>query len=112
MTWADTHPDLYRHADPRVFATNPDDPESGRVFVWAEARWFERVDGASELGAVEFSPIGDSEPELREWLREQGLEIDELDDEFATIVRDEFLNQQPLYPEGSDAELSDREPGA
>jgi hypothetical protein len=58
---------------------------------------------------VAFSPITDSEEELRSWLtQELGLEateMDEVDSEYAETVREEFLNQTPLYPEAS--ELSD-----
>ncbi|MEX2227062.1 MAG: hypothetical protein WEB52_11505 [Dehalococcoidia bacterium] len=110
MTWEDLHPAMFKGSTPRVFATNPDDAESGRVFVWAQARWFERVESATGNGAVEFSPVADAEDELREWLREQGLEMDELDEEFAGTVKDEFTNQISLYPEAEEESLSDREP--
>jgi hypothetical protein len=55
-----------------------------------------------------FRLFSDSESYLEEWVREQGLEMDERDNEFAATVRDEFMNQTPLYPEAG--ELSDREP--
>jgi hypothetical protein len=110
MTWQDIHPDLNKGMPPRVFATRPEDAESGRVFVWAQARWFERVESPTDNGAVEFTPIADSEEELRERLMEQGLEIDELDEDFAGAVKDEFSNQVPLYPEAEKESLSDREP--
>jgi hypothetical protein len=104
MTSDTTHPDLFRDADPRVFSTNADDPDSGRTFVWASAKWFERVEADEGAGAVEFSPVADSEQELREWLRESDQDIDELDAdyEFAGTVREEFLEQVPLYPEASE----------
>jgi hypothetical protein len=110
MTWEDLHPDLNQGLPPRVFATQPDDPQSGRVFVWGQARWFERVESPTENGAVEFTPFADSEEELREHLMELGLDIDELDDDFARMVRDEFENEVPLYPEAEEESLSDREP--
>ena len=44
---------------------------------------------------------------LREWLSESELEIDEIDDEFARTVREEFLNEDPLYMEAP--ELSNQE---
>jgi hypothetical protein len=99
--------DPFADADPRIFVTNPDNPEEGRTFVWALTRWFERVDG--DTGSVEFSPAADDEDELREWLSEQGVEITEIDvdNEFARTVREEFLEQTPLYPEAP--ELSDQE---
>ena len=99
--------DLFAHADPRIFVTDPDNPEEGRTFVWALTRWFERIEG--DTGAVEFSPAAEDEDELREWLSEQGLEITEIDvdNEFGRSVREEFLEQTPLYPEAP--ELSDQE---
>jgi hypothetical protein len=99
--------DLFAGADPRIFVTNPDAPEDGRTFVWALMGWFERVEG--ETGAVEFSPVAADEEELREWLSAQGVEITEIDVdiEFGRIVREEFLEQSPLYPEAP--ELSDQE---
>lgn len=90
--------DLLQDADPRIFTTSPDNPDEGRTFVWAHTRWFERVEG-DETGAVDFSPVADDEQELREWLRREDQDITELDDEFAATVRDEFLEQTPLYPE-------------
>ena len=96
---------LWEQTDPRVFVTDPDNPSDGQVFVWANTQWFERIE--ADNGAVEFSPTSMDEDELREWLSEQSLEITELDDEFAREVRDEFLNQNPLYPEAP--ELSNQE---
>jgi hypothetical protein len=96
---------LFKDADPRIFVTDPDNTEDGRTFVWALTRWFERLEG--ETGAVEFSPVAEDEDELRTWLSEQGLEITELDEEFARTVREEFLEQSPLYPEAP--ELSTQE---
>jgi len=99
--------DLFADADPRIFLTDPDNPEEGRTFVWALTRWFERLEG--DTGAVEFSPVAEDEDELREWLSEQGIEITEIDvdNEFARTVREEFLGQTPLYPEAP--EVSDQE---
>jgi hypothetical protein len=91
-------------------ATRPDEPEAGRVFVWAHTRWFERMESPTDNGAIEFSPIADSEDDLRERLRGEGVDMDELDDEFAGVVKDEFLNEVPLYPEAEEESLSDREP--
>jgi hypothetical protein len=99
--------DLFAGADPRIFVTDPDNLEDTRTFVWSPAGWFERIEGDS--GAVEFSPVAQDEEELREWLSEQNLEITEIDVdvEFAGTVREEFLEQSPLYPEAP--ELSDQE---
>ncbi len=91
--------------DPRVFSTSPDNPGDGRTFVWARTKWFEREE--SEAGAVEFSPVEMSEAEIHDWLREQGLEMTELDDEFSTLVRDEFKSESSLYPEPIELETPD-----
>jgi len=90
---------------PRVFATDPDDPGSGRAFVWTPMGWFERIE--ADTGAVEFSPLSMDENGLRQWLSEQGLDMTELDDEFYETVRDEFLSESPFYPEAP--ELSNQE---
>jgi hypothetical protein len=50
--------ELFEGAQPRVFVTNPDNLDEGRTFVWAKARWYERLEG--EMGNVAFSPITDS----------------------------------------------------
>lgn len=97
---------LWEDADPRVFVTDPDAPEDGLTFVWARTQWFERI-ASEETGAVEFSPTSMDEPALREWLSQQGLELTELDDEYARTVREEFLAEDPLYPEAP--ELSNQE---
>ncbi|HUF52940.1 MAG TPA: hypothetical protein VMR52_04095 [Dehalococcoidia bacterium] len=98
--------DLWSVSDPRVFVTAPDNPEEGRAFVWARTQWFERM--TSDTGAVEFSPMsGMDEHDLREWLSGQGEDRTELDNEFSRVVREEFLEQNPLYPESP--ELSNQE---
>jgi hypothetical protein len=98
--------DLVEKSRPRVFTTNPDDPESGRTFVWALTKWYERAVG--ETGAVAFPPLAESEEELRGTLSaSDSASLTEVDDTFAAMVRDEFLQQAPLYPEAS--ELSDQQ---
>jgi hypothetical protein len=100
--------DLLQDVEPRVFVTQESDPEEGLTFVWARARWYERAEG--EMGNVAFTPIADYEEELRQWLSEAGQQSDltEMDDDYAQMVAQEFLEQAPLYPEA--AELSDEEP--
>ena len=89
--------DLFAHADPRIFVTDPERSPAGSN------------GSRGDTGAVEFSPVAEDEDELREWLSERGLEITEIDvdNEFARSVREEFLEQTPLYPEAP--ELSDQE---
>jgi hypothetical protein len=99
-----------RGTDQRVFATDPDSPEDGRVFVWSLARWYERMEG--ELGEVVFPHVADSEEELRAMLNEERLDITELDDKFARDIREEFREQDILYPEApedSDEPLGEQE---
>ncbi|MCX5999110.1 MAG: hypothetical protein NTU41_05810, partial [Chloroflexi bacterium] len=48
----------------RIFGTNPDNPDEGRIFVWSKVGWFERLEGSS--GDVAFTPVAQSEDELRE----------------------------------------------
>lgn len=98
---------LWEQSDPRVFSTNADEPDEGRTFVWVETGWFERIEGEDADGAVEFSPLSMDESALRAWLSEQSLEIDELDNDFARNVREEFLSEDPLYAEAP--ELSNQE---
>lgn len=98
--------DILEGARLRVFVTNPDEPEVGRTFVWALTKWYERMVG--ETGAVAFPPITETEEELRETLSPQeSADLTEVDDTFAEMVREEFLEQAPLYPEAP--ELSDQE---
>ncbi|MEX0761486.1 MAG: hypothetical protein WD208_05140 [Dehalococcoidia bacterium] len=91
--------EVFRDARPQVHVTNPDDPEEGRCFVWAKGRWYERVEG--QTGAVEFPYLADSDQDLREVLigTDAYDEKVELDDDFASEVRREFMEQTPLYPE-------------
>ena len=99
--------DLFRGTEPQILTTNPRDPLEGRIFVWAKTMWFERIEG--ETGAVEFTPVAYSEEELRRWLFQGGpVELAELTGESADIIRQEFLEQTPLYPEAP--ELSNERP--
>jgi len=100
----------FRGARPRVFGTDPDNPEHGRVFVWTQMGWFERVEGP--WGNVVFDPVADSEAQLRELISRDDPEADlvEMDNEFGRMVYQEFQEQaeQPLYPEAP--ETSSQEP--
>jgi len=93
--------DLFRGTEPQVVTTNADDPFEGRVFIWAWTEWFERVEG--EWGNVAFSPVARSEPDLSKWLSESGDDdLVDADEETAATVKSEFLEQEPLYPEGGE----------
>lgn len=103
--------DLILGRDPRVFVTDPNDPTEGRTFVWAKTKWYEREEGDS--GDVAFTPVADSEEELHEWLAEQGLDLDEVDrdTDYGRTVREEFLDQAPLYPEAPELSTQPLYPG-
>lgn len=97
--------DLFLGAEPRVFVTVPDEPAEGRVFVWSKGRWYEREEGDS--GAVEFPHIANSEADLHQWVfQQEKTDLTELDDDFAYMVREEFMDQTPLYPKAP--ELSEQ----
>ncbi len=100
--------DLFRGTEPRIYTTHPNNPEAGRTFIWAWTEWFERIEGDS--GAVTFEPVADSEPELHRWLKLNKCDRDlvEIKGPFARDVRDEFLDQTPLFPEAP--ETSSQEP--
>ncbi len=81
---------------PPVLSTNPDDPVEGRCFVRGAFRWYERLQG--EMDNVAFSPVANSEEELRRWLSEQGVQdLGEPPTAAARVVQREFLEQ--LFPE-------------
>ena len=103
-----TRENLFRETEPRVFTTHPNRPTIGRTFVWAWTEWFERLEGDS--GGVSFIPVADSEAELKHWLKVNKCERDlvEIKGAFARDVRDEFLEQVPLFPET--IETTDEEP--
>jgi hypothetical protein len=88
-------------ARPRVFGTNPDNPPGGRIFIWTQVGWFEREEGP--WGDVAFTPIADSEDQLRDKLTRDNADVDlaELTDEYGRMVYEEFMEnaEQPLYPE-------------
>ena len=90
---------LFRETEPRVFTTRPDNPEDGRIFVWAWTEWFEREE--AENGAITFVPVADNERQLRRWLRLNRFDQDlvETTGRFDREVKSEFLEQLPLFSE-------------
>ena len=100
--------DEFRGARVRVFATEPDNPAVGRVFVWTKMGWFEREEGP--WGDVAFTPVADSEEQLKNWLSKADPDTDlvELHDEYGRMVYQEFMEDKPLYPEAP--ETSSEEP--
>jgi hypothetical protein len=96
----------------QILGTNPDDPDKGRIFVWTKMGWFERLEG--ESGDIAFTPIAESEKELREVISRDNpnTDLDDLRGEFRKMVSEEFIEQSPSYsdsPENSTVEADDDE---
>jgi hypothetical protein len=89
----------FRGARIQILGTNPDDPENGRVFVWTKMGWFERLEG--QWGDVAFTPVAESEEELRELILRDNPDADltELGGDFRKKVSEEFIEQSPSYPD-------------
>ena len=94
-----TEREEFRGAPIQILGTNPDEPDNGRVFVWTKMGWFERLEG--QWGDVAFSPVAESEEELKEIVSRDNPEADltELGGEFRKQVTEEFIEQSPSYQE-------------
>ena len=81
----------------RIFGTNFDDPDEGRIFAWTKTGWFERIEGSS--GNVAFTHIADSEAELRELIERDNPSADlvELGGKYRKMVSEEFVEQSTSY---------------
>jgi hypothetical protein len=102
----------FRGARIRVFGTNQQDPEEGRVFVWTKEGWFERIEGTQ--GNVAFTPVADSEAELREFISRDspGADFIQFGGDFRKTVSEEFVEQYSDYrdtPAYSDEEDVDED---
>ena len=96
----------------RIFGTNPEQPDEGRVFVWTKMGWFERIEVQS--GAVGFTPVARSESELREFVSRDDPSADlvALSGRFRKMVSEEFNEQLPSYrdsPEYSREDPSEKD---
>ncbi len=98
--------DEFRGARLRVYGTNREAPEDGRVFIWTKTGWFERLEGSA--GNVAFTPIAESEDELKDLIAVEDPEFDfiELGGEFKRMVSEEFSEDSSLL-EDSTAELTE-----
>lgn len=101
-----------RGAKIQILGTNPEDPANGRIFVWTKMGWLERLEGQS--GDVAFTPIAESEEELREVISRDNpnADLDDIGGEFRKKVSEEFIEQSPSYsdsPEDSNEEADDDE---
>jgi len=91
-----------RGAKIQILGTDPDNPEQGRIFVWTKMGWFERLEGPS--GDVAFTPIADSEEELREVISRDNpnADLDDIRGEYRKKVSDEFIEQSPSYADSAE----------
>ena len=91
-----------RGAKIQILGTNPDNPKKGRIFVWTKMGWFERLEG--ESGNIAFTPIADSEEELRELISrdDPDADLDDLRGEYREKVSEEFIEQSPSYSDDSE----------
>jgi hypothetical protein len=89
-------------ANIQIMGTNPDNPEKGRIFVWTKMGWFERLVGPS--GDIAFTPIAESEEELRELVSRDNTDTDlgDLRGKYRKMVTEEFIEQSPSYSDSSE----------
>ena len=89
--------DEFRGARLRIFGTNTDNPNEGRIFIWTKEGWFERIEGSA--GNVAFTSIADSEADLRELIARDKPSVDlvELGGEYRKMVSEEFQEQSTSY---------------
>jgi hypothetical protein len=104
--------DEFRGARLRIYGTNQAEPDEGRIFVWTKMGWFERIEGSS--GNVAFTPIAESEAELRELIVEDNPKVDliELGGDYRKMVSEEFREQSTSdqdFLEHSENEPSDED---
>jgi hypothetical protein len=87
----------FRGARIQILGTNPDTPEEGRIFVWTKMGWFERLEGPS--GSVAFTPVANSEEELREYISRDNTQadLDDLGGNYRKKVSEEFMEQSRSY---------------
>ena len=99
----------FRGARFRIFGTDPDNPDEGRIFVWTKMGWFERL--KSESGNVAFTPVAQSENELRELISRDDPSIDfvSLGREYRKRVSEEFMDQSLSSRDSEDSEDSTEE---
>lgn len=98
----------FRGAQIQILGTNPGTLEKGRIFVWTKMGWFERLEGPS--GNVAFTPVADSEEELRKLISRDNPQADlyELVGKNRKKVSEEFTEQSRSYPDSP--EDSNEEP--
>ena len=92
----------------QILGTNPDRPEKGRIFVWTKMGWFERLLAS---GNVAFSPIAESEEELRELILEDDPEADlsPVSGKYRKKIAEEFIEQSRSNPDSFEEEEEDED---
>jgi hypothetical protein len=110
--WGQSEREEFRGARIQILGTNPDHPEKGRIFVWTKMGWFERLKG--ESGDVAFTPVAQSENELRDLISRDNPQADlrDLGGKYRKIVSEEFIEQSrstPDSPEDSSEESDDED---
>ena len=92
----------FRGTRMRIFGTDADNPDEGRIFIWTKSGWFERIEG--ESGGVAFIPVAQSEDELRKFISRDDPSFDlvPLGREYRKRVSEEFTEQSPSYRDSSE----------
>lgn len=80
----------------KVFATNPNDPEEGRIFLLTKVGWFERLNDPS--GDLIFTQVGQSEDELLKFVAQDNpsIQLFALGREDIKVFYDELRELLPL----------------
>ena len=81
----------------KIFGTNPNNPEEGRIFLWTKAGWFERIEG--ESGDLTFTDVAQSEIELRDFVKRDDPSVDlvQLGTEYRKKTAAEFTDDLEMY---------------
>jgi hypothetical protein len=93
--------DEFRGDRLRIYGTNINNPEEGRIFVWTRTGWFERIRGSP--GNVAFALVADSDTDLQKLLIGEGPSVDlvEMGDRWRKTVSEEFLEQEVSFRDSS-----------
>jgi hypothetical protein len=100
--------DEFHGARLRILGTDLDNPDDGRIFVWTKMGWLERIEGPS--GDVAFTPIAESEDELREVISrdDPSAELYTLGREYRKMVSEEFMAQTEEYADSPEYSVEER----
>jgi hypothetical protein len=81
----------------RIYGTNREQPDEGRIFVLTKMGWFERIEAPS--GAVAFTPVARSESEMKELVSsdDPSAELVQLGGHYNKMVAREFIEQSSSY---------------